>query len=123
MNTNDQDVELEDVVDEPVPPQEIPTYLVDGIDRQDRETLRAIADYATARARYLEELERQEIDADDVVDDGEELVDQEDGAKGTIVTKKVKCGKDSCNSCPHGPYKYRAYRDGSKVVTEYVGPA
>jgi hypothetical protein len=104
---------------------EIPAYIRDGIDRQDRETLRAIADYASARADRLEELEDQEIETDDVVDDGDELVDvdQDDAAKGTIVEKKVPCGKDSCSTCPHGPYQYRAYRDGDTVKTDYIGPA
>jgi hypothetical protein len=104
---------------------EIPAYIVDGIDRQDRETLRAIADYASARADRLEELEDQEIETDDVVDDGDELVDvdQDAGSKGTVVKKKVPCGKENCSTCPHGPYKYRAYRDGDTVKTDYIGPA
>jgi len=39
------------------------------------------------------------------------------------VLKEVPCGKKNCSSCPHGPYKYRVYRDGDTVKTEYLGSA
>lgn len=110
-------------VPEPDRPDDVAAYILDGVDRQsDPETLRAIAEYANARADHLEALEARELDADDVVADDEELVDVENGSKGTIVTKKIPCGKD-CSGCPHGPYKYRNYRDGDRVVTEYLGKA
>lgn len=56
------------------------------------------------------------------MDDGEELEDVEETGKGTIVVKKVPCGKD-CGGCPHGPYRYAYRREGDKVVSEYLGKA
>lgn len=110
---------------EPRRPDGVAAYILDGVDRQDDpETLRAIAAYADARADHLEALEDRDVDAEAVVDDDEELVDAVNGSgsMGVIVEKKIPCGKD-CDGCPHGPYKYRAYRDGDTVRTEYLGKA
>ena len=30
----------------------------------------------------------------------------ESDVKVSYRTKSIKCGKESCNSCPHGPYWY-----------------
>jgi hypothetical protein len=62
--------------------------------------------------------------AADAVDDAEELVDTQpsSGGKGSIVEKKIPCGKN-CGGCPHGPYKYRVWREGDQVKTEYLGTA
>lgn len=110
-------------LEEPDPPADAPGYAVDPLSRQDSDTLRAIADYARALAAWKDrDLDEDEID----IGEDEELVDvQEDSSSGgTIVVKKVPCGKSNCSKCPHGPYRYRNYRDGSgSVKTEYLGPA
>lgn len=104
---------------EPQPP-ELAQYLLDAVDRQDPDDLRDLAHYALERAAWLD----RDLDPDDVdVDDAEELVDVKNTSSGTKVIKKVPCGKDSCTTCPHGPYEYRNYREGDKVRTEYIGPA
>jgi hypothetical protein len=107
----------------PERPEEIPTYIVDGLERQDPETLREIATYAELLARHRErEISRDELE--DAVGEGEELesVQEESDGKGVVVKKRIPCGKD-CNGCPHGPYEYRAYREGDQVKTEYLGKA
>lgn len=42
----------------------------------------------------------------------------EESSRGTVVTKKVSCGKDNCK-CPrgelHGPYKYIVHRQGNSL--------
>jgi len=118
----DGPAELERVDDvphqEPEPP-ELAQYLLDAVDRQDADDLRDLAHYALERAAWLD----RDLDPDDLdVDDDEELVDVVEDSSGTKVIKKVPCGKDSCSTCPHGPYEYRNYRDGDKVRTEYIGP-
>ena len=105
---------------EPTPPDGIPAYIVEGIDRQDQETLAAIEQYARERREYLETLEARELAAEDLADSDEELVDVEESAEGTVVIKKVPCGKD-CGGCPHGPYKYVVSREGESLNWEYKG--
>jgi hypothetical protein len=34
----------------------------------------------------------------------------------------VKCGKPQCRSCPHGPYWYAYYREGTRLRSRYIGP-
>lgn len=110
----------------PEPPDAAASVL-DAVERQDTETLRALGEWALDLAEWREAREQRDVDPSEAVDDDEQLVDAEpaagDGQKGTIVTKKVPCGKDSCSQCPHGPYNYRAYRDGDTVRTDYLGPA
>jgi hypothetical protein len=33
----------------------------------------------------------------------------------------VRCGKQGCGSCPHGPYWYAYWREGGKRRSRYVG--
>jgi len=107
---------------EPQAPESVPDYLVDGIDRQDQATLHAIEEYARQRREYLVTLERQALNEEELTDEGEELVDVdvEDDKSGTVVIKKVPCGKD-CNGCPHGPYKYVVSREGNSLNWDYRG--
>lgn len=109
---------------EPTPDDSIAAYIVNGIDRQDAETLDAIEQYARERREYEEAKEAAEIEDDEVkeeVDDEEEIVDTEDTDGGTVVIKKVPCGKN-CDGCPHGPYKYVVTREGDSLNWEYIGP-
>jgi len=107
---------------EPTPSDEVPTYIVDGLDRQDAATLEEIEEYARARRGHLEALEERDLDGDELADAGKEVVDVEDTDSGTVVIKQVPCGKD-CGGCPHGPYKYIVHRDGDSLTWEYEGPA
>jgi hypothetical protein len=105
---------------EPTPPEEIPTYIVEGIDRQDRETLAAIEVYAQECREHLEAVERRDLDEEDLADSDEELLEVEKSEAGTVVIKKIPCGKD-CGGCPHGPYKYVVSREGDDLNWEYKG--
>jgi hypothetical protein len=107
-------------VTEPSPPSDLPAYLTDPVDRQSPDELRALAEYALKRAAWADrDLDTDELD----VDDAEELVDvKSDGKEGYVVEKKIPCGKD-CSGCPHGPYRYRQWRDGDTVRSEYLGKA
>jgi hypothetical protein len=33
----------------------------------------------------------------------------------------VRCGKSSCNGCPHGPYWYAVWWEDGQRRTRYVG--
>jgi hypothetical protein len=33
----------------------------------------------------------------------------------------VRCGKDTCNSCPHGPYWYAYWKEEGRTRKRYIG--
>jgi hypothetical protein len=55
----------------------------------------------------------------------EAIAEQNDQQGGTYRLELVNCGKPNCTRCAegpaHGPYWYRYYRRGGKVVSKYVG--
>ena len=36
-------------------------------------------------------------------------------------SKNIKCGKESCQKCPHGPYWYAEWTEDGKRKTKYLG--
>lgn len=52
---------------------------------------------------------------------GREVMEQRRIGKVTYQREKVRCGKERCRSCPHGPYWYSYSWNGKKVVSKYVG--
>jgi len=102
-------------------PSDVPKYVREGLDRQDRETLQDVIEYCEERIEYLESQANQDLNEEQLADEGEELVDVEEGSEGTRVVKKVPCGKDNCSTCPHGPYLYLVRREGDSVIWDYQG--
>ena len=55
----------------------------------------------------------------------EAIAERDDQQGGTYRLELVSCGKPNCTRCAegpaHGPYWYRYYRRGGKVVSKYVG--
>jgi hypothetical protein len=43
------------------------------------------------------------------------------GGKVTYRLESVRCGKPNCKSCPHGPYWYAYFREGTKQRSRYIG--
>jgi hypothetical protein len=35
--------------------------------------------------------------------------------------QQVRCGKEGCTRCPHGPYWYAFWREGGRSRSRYVG--
>jgi len=103
----------------PKPPEILPTYVREGVERQDAETLRKLAEWAANLAEWKDcDVDPKDIEAD--LGDDEELEDIETSSGGTIVEKKIPCGKD-CGGCPHGPYRYEVHREGDSLKWEYKG--
>ena len=50
---------------------------------------------------------------------GDTPEDPESGVTYRLET--VRCGKPSCRSCPHGPYWYAYYREGTRLRSRYIG--
>jgi hypothetical protein len=51
-------------------------------------------------------------------DDAAEVVETD---SVTYRLETVKCGKEGCQTCPHGPYWYAYYREGDKLRSRYIG--
>jgi len=54
------------------------------------------------------------------------LVDDEPtpgDAKGKVTFRQetVRCGKQGCTKCPHGPYWYAYWRENGRTRSRYVG--
>lgn len=113
----------------PSSPGSIPKYILNGLEKQDAETLQAISRYADQLADYREEQARRELKdaseraADDNPDDWddekwddaiEEAYAKADipSSKGTLTTKTID-GRD---------YYYLQWREGDDVKSQYVAP-
>ncbi len=42
-------------------------------------------------------------------------------AKVSYRKKNIKCGKESCQTCPHGPYWYAEWTENGSRKTKYLG--
>ena len=42
-------------------------------------------------------------------------------SKTTYRLEHVKCGKNTCTRCPHGPYWYAYWREGGRLRSRYIG--
>lgn len=38
-----------------------------------------------------------------------------------LMKRAVRCGKDACTACPHGPYWYAYWWEGGKRRSKYLG--
>ena len=41
--------------------------------------------------------------------------------KVTYRQEHVRCGRDACSRCPHGPYWYAYWRENGRQRSRYVG--
>ena len=41
--------------------------------------------------------------------------------KVTYRQEQVRCGKDNCTRCPHGPYWYAYWREDGRLRSRYLG--
>lgn len=39
----------------------------------------------------------------------------------TYRLEQVRCGKEGCTRCPHGPYWYAYWREGGRQKSRYIG--
>ena len=52
---------------------------------------------------------------------GDEAAEVVESGSVTYRLESVKCGKEGCRTCPHGPYWYAYYREGDKLRSRYIG--
>ncbi len=50
-------------------------------------------------------------------------VEQDDPQIGKVTYRQeeVRCGKDRCTSCPHGPYWYAYWKEDGRTRSRYIG--
>jgi hypothetical protein len=41
--------------------------------------------------------------------------------KVTYRQERVRCGREGCTTCPHGPYWYGYWREGGRLRSRYIG--
>ena len=41
--------------------------------------------------------------------------------KVTYRQEHVRCGRDNCTRCPHGPYWYAYWREDGRLRSRYIG--
>jgi len=84
----------------------------------------SIEDVEAELRRRIEELERLKKRLKELEEEERKLLDElsELGLpRGSIVAKYVKCGKEGCRKCPHGPYYYLVWKEGGKTKWKYIG--
>lgn len=52
---------------------------------------------------------------------GDDAADVVESGSVTYRLESVKCGKQGCRTCPHGPYWYAYFREGDKLRSRYIG--
>jgi hypothetical protein len=114
---------------EPRPPDGLPKYLREGVQKQDAEMLWKLAAYAEEMAEYKQKVAQQKLDEqadleeNDVPDDWDEdewetaLDDARDEAalppsKGTVTVNEID-GRG---------YYYLKWREGDTVKSQYIAP-
>ena len=74
--------------------------------------------------RKLEEIERLKRRMKELEEEESRLLSELSKLglpKGSIVAKYVKCGKEGCRKCPHGPYYYLVWKEDGKTKWKYLG--
>ena len=75
----------------------------------DKEILEALSELSDADLRRLQLL----LD--------NRLKESVDPKKVSYRKKHIKCGKESCRSCPHGPYWYAEWSENGVRKSKYLG--
>lgn len=105
-------------------PPTLPQYIADGLPKQDDETLRDAREFIDELLTAREQRHQQRIGYDELPANTEIV---EEHASTTVYREYRTCGDDTCacmsGGAQHGPYRYRAYRDGDTVRREYLGKA
>jgi hypothetical protein len=52
---------------------------------------------------------------------GHELREPKKRGKITYRQERVKCGREGCTRCPHGPYWYAYWRESGRMRSRYIG--
>ena len=80
----------------------------------DRDVLEAVREMDEPELRRLLMLARARLEQRGVSFDSSD-------PEVKLMQRMVRCGKDACRSCPHGPYWYAYWWEGGKRRSRYLG--
>lgn len=80
----------------------------------DRDLLDAVKDLDVHGLRRLQILTHAQLQRVGAIDPTEE-------SKVSLRSQEVRCGKDGCTKCPHGPYWYAYWTENGKRRSRYIG--
>lgn len=92
---------MDEPIDAPEPPSDVPADVVDGVDALNARELRSLVTYVRSRIEYLERPISEFVEPGD----DEEILRVEDDELYTVVVKGTRC-EDGCDECPHDPHVY-----------------
>ncbi len=99
---------------------------MDSADRALRNAVRDLDEYELRRLIIYAQGLLREYDGPEFEPIAEPSDKAQPGADQSAPTvtyrqEHVRCGKENCSTCPHGPYWYAYWRDGEKMRSKYVG--
>ena len=80
----------------------------------DRDLLDAVKELDEHDLRRLQILTRAQLEATNAIQSGDEPI-------VSMRKQWVRCGKQGCTKCPHGPYWYAYWTEDGKRRSRYVG--
>lgn len=80
----------------------------------DRDLLDAVKELDSHDLRRLQILTRAQLERDGAIDPGGE-------PRVSLRHQMVRCGKQGCTKCPHGPYWYAYWTEEGRRRSRYVG--
>ena len=80
----------------------------------DRDILDAVKELDEHDLRRLQILTRAQLERAGAVESGAE-------PQVSMRQQMVRCGKQECTRCPHGPYWYAYWTDNGRRRSRYVG--
>jgi len=96
----------------PTTPTELPTNVVETLEKSSPEVLREVARYADELAAYRERDARLDEKAEDDVKERPEDLPDDVPTRATITVKEINENR----------YYYWQWRDGDRVKSKYKGP-
>lgn len=80
----------------------------------DRDFLDAVRDLDEHELRRLVILARAHLERNGALD-------ADKNVSVSLRRQAVKCGKNACTRCPHGPYWYAYWTEGGRRRSRYIG--
>jgi len=112
----------EDPAELPEPPDDLPDYLIDGLQRQDIPKLTSLIEYAREIKQWHESVSVREKVLEQTHDD-ERIIEMQTDPTDTYADVLIMsdCNQDACSNCPHGPYVWRRWWTGNSLRKDYKG--